>query len=168
MIWLLRSWKPVAAVAFALAWSAGMFLWGSGTRDMACQLASQKVEANAQRVIAEFHKAERDAVRKVREVERQSAERMAQVAQQHEQDKANAQQDADRLAADLRSGSARLRDHWQGCQATARVPGAATRASQPDAAARLREADAAAAIGDAKRADDWIRALQQVTQGDRQ
>ena len=81
-----------------------------------------------------------------------------EIAAQHIKDIENAKAKADRIAADLRAGNIKLRNHWRGCAA----PQAASNPEGADEDSRLREESAGRIIGNAAEADSWIRALQDV------
>lgn len=152
----------------ALALLAAVWWWGYSTKAVACEAAQANERARAEQVIAEFARAERDAVQAARESEQAHAAELATIAEQHEQDKRDAEAAHDRLVADLRAGTVRLHNRWAGCQATAGVSGASRSAAELDAAAADREASASRAIGAAREADDWIKRLQDVIRSDRQ
>lgn len=92
------------------------------------------------------------------EKEAQDRAVFAQIAAQHIEDIENAKAKADRIAADLRAGNIKLRNHWRSCPA----PQAAASPQGIDESARLREESAGRIIGNAAEADIWIRALQDV------
>lgn len=101
-----------------------------------------------------------------RAAERKQAVAFDAIANQYEQDKAHADADQARLAADLRAERVRLRPVWR-CPA-AGVPGASARAGQPDAAASDRDESAARVVRAAADADAQIRALQAILTAERQ
>ena len=87
------------------------------------------------------------------------------IARQHEQDKADAQAEADRVAADLRAGRLRLQDRWATqCLATE----VAARAGTADEGRADREASAGRIVQAARDADNQIRGLQAVLMAERQ
>jgi hypothetical protein len=90
------------------------------------------------------------------------------IAAQYEQDKANAQETAKQVVADLRAGNERLRNHWQGCVATGELAATAAAARESDAAEQLRNRGAADLVRLAARADAKERALQAVIRKDRE
>lgn len=96
------------------------------------------------------------------EQERARSAALAEVAQQYEQDKADAQDRADRVVADLRAGNERLHQRWQAAIATSELSAAATSSGQFDAAAEDRAESAAAIVRAAIEADAQIRRLQAV------
>ena len=82
----------------------------------------------------------------------------AEIAKQHVEDIENARLKAERVAADLRAGNIKLRNHWRSCTAAQ----AAANPEGTDEDPRLREESAGRIIGNAAEADSWIRALQDV------
>lgn len=113
-------------------------------------------------------KAQASAVLAAREAERQKAIDLAAIAEKYEKDKRDAEVAQTQLVDALRAGTVRLRNLWQGCQATGRVSGAAASAAIADADARAREEAAARIIGTGRAADDWIKRLQEVARKDRE
>lgn len=101
------------------------------------------------------------------ERERKQAADFAATAQQYEQDKANAKADADRVAADLRSGALRLRDRWA-TQVLAGQAAVAAGSGQPDAAADDGAEGPADLVRAAADADSQIRWLQAILTKERQ
>jgi uncharacterized protein involved in exopolysaccharide biosynthesis len=99
--------------------------------------------------------------------EHAQADKLQAIAQQYEQDKTDAQAKADRTIADLRAGTVRLRNEWQGCPARG-VPATAGSTGQPDAGAELRAKGAGDLIGNAAAADAEIRRLQDILKAERQ
>lgn len=112
-------------------------------------------------------KAQASAVLAAREAERQRAIDLAAIAEKYEKDKRDAEVAQTQLVDALRAGTVRLRNLWQGCQATGRVSGVAASAAESDAAARDREASAARIVRAARDADDTIKRLQDVVRTDR-
>lgn len=139
-IFLLRYWKELAALAllaFAV-WRGYDWAYDNGSRDVradwdkdrAALLAEQVKQSEAARV-----------------TERRHMQAIADIAERYEQDKRNAQAEQEALVNGLRTGNRRLRNLWQGCQATGRVSGAAAGAAESDAENRLREESAGRIIG---------------------
>lgn len=159
MTWLAliaRYWKAgvVVLLLALLAWgavSAGSWLYEQGRKSAELECSAAKL-ALSEAAVKDLQEA--------RAKEQAIAKKLADAGEQHEQDLDDAKATAARVAADLRADNLKLRQHWQGCQATGRVSGDAASAALADAQARLREKDAGEAIGDAKRADDWIKRLQ--------
>lgn len=96
-----------------------------------------------------------------REAEQVRAQRMYEIAAQSEQERIDAQAAADRTIADLRAGTVRLREHWQGCPEP-RLPGIDPAPGEPDAGTRDREKGAAAIVSAAAECDAQVRGLQRV------
>ena len=99
--------------------------------------------------------------------ERKRAEAMTVIAAQYERDKADAEESAERVIADLRAGVVRLRDEWAGC-ATDGLSATAAAARRADELAELRERAAAEVVSVGARADAHVRALQQIVRSDRE
>lgn len=159
MIWLkqyalyLKAGAAIATLAL-LTWaavSAYSWAYNNGHRDAETACLADKL-ALSEAAVKDLQEA--------RAKEQAIAKKLSDAGEQHEQDLDDAKATAARVAADLRADNLKLRQHWQGCQATGRVSGDAASAALADAQARLREKDAGEAIGDAKRADDWIKRLQ--------
>ena len=151
----------VIALLGLLTWGAvSAYQWaynnGRQSAELAC--AASKV-ALAEAAMADLQAA--------RAKEQAIAAKLAGIDKQHQQDLADARTEQEAVANELRTGISRLRDHWQGCQATARVSGAAASAALADANARLREASTGRVVGAGKEADDWIKRLQDVVRADR-
>ncbi len=144
----------VLAVAL-LIWC--MFLWNRATR--------ADVRADAESARAEASEARAKALSEVIEAERAAAKRANEIAAQYEQDKINAEADAKRIVADLRTGNMRLRGLWEGCEA--RLPQADGTTGQPDAEADDRAESAGRIVRAADDADAQIRALQDFIRSER-
>lgn len=95
-------------------------------------------------------------------IEQQHAVEIANVAAQYERDKADAQFTHDRVVADLRAGTFKLRDHWR-CDVSQTTAGPGER----DAGAELRSQGAADLVRLAAEADAQVRAAQAVIASDR-
>ena len=130
----------------------------------ACAYASVQTMRlhNAQLVIAETAKlaaqAQADAQAKARAIEHAQAQAVAAVAESYERGKADAQATADRVAADLRAGSLRLRREWAGCE-TGRLSEAAAATRELETTAASRDALAAAIVRVGAECDAKERAL---------
>ncbi|PJK01449.1 hypothetical protein CO615_04000 [Lysobacteraceae bacterium NML75-0749] len=111
--------------------------------------------------------AERDALAAALEHSHQHALAMESAAQKYEQEKQDAEQRAEKLAADLRTGAVRLRERWQGCPASPSVPAASAAASIADAGAADRSESAARIVRAAAECDAQVRGLQAVIRADR-
>lgn len=148
-----RLWGYVIAVLLVAAshGAAYHYGWKHGFAERHTQALS------AEKAAAEAHLA---AVNEARTAERAAQQALNAVADQHEKDKTDALAIATGTADALRADNRRLRSHWQGCAATARVSGAAIGAGQPDADAELRAASAGRIVGAGAEADRWIERLQ--------
>lgn len=149
MTWLAllaKYWKPLALIALLAGSHVYAFQRGENGAQRAC-------EAVAHKALAQSAVAEADAQRRAREAEQSKARVIAEIDRGHQEDLANVQKSADRVIADLRAGNVKLRQHWQGCQATSRVSGAATAAGQPDGQDGLRHESMRRILG-------WVGQLQ--------
>jgi len=120
---------------------------------------------HAQLVIAETAKlsaqAQADAQAKARAIEQAKAKAVAAVAESYERGKADAQATADRVAADLRAGTLRLRREWAGCE-TRGLSAASAATRELDAASDVRADLAGAAIRVGAECDAQVTALQAI------
>jgi len=134
--------EKVMAGALVLALAFGGWQWVAKTR-LEAKLANVEARLDLQEALT-------------KNTQERMASELEVIAKQHKKD----QEDADKLEASLRSqlrsAALKLRDHYT-CPS-----GPSEGGLSPDEAARLREEDAAASIADAKRADDWIKRLQEV------
>jgi hypothetical protein len=117
-------------------------------------------DAYRAKVMAATAKAAEDA----HKAEKAEREAFAAIAVQHEKEKADADAKARKLAADLRAGRERLRQHWTCPPGEAGATGGAPGADED---ARLREESAGRIVGAAAEADAWIRALQDILRAER-
>jgi len=139
--------------AFALIVTVLLFL--SGAFVMGGTYAAAKAEARFQAHLAEDRRLQDEATRAARETEQEMARLQNDVSAAYQRGRNDAEQEYQRVVADLRTGSLRLRDQWQGC-----VSDAAAHRSRLDAIARDREESAARIVRAAREADEHIRALQ--------
>ena len=150
IISILGGWRSAAFLALAM---------------VACTYASiQTVRLHhAQLVIAETAKlaaqAQADAQAKARAIEQAQAKAVADIAESYEKGKADAQATADRVAADLRAGTLRLRREWAGCE-TSRLSAASASARELDAAEQSRADSAARIVRAADTCDAQVTGLQ--------
>jgi hypothetical protein len=121
----------------------------------------------AEKVIGQFAQAEADAQAKARAAEAKSAGENARIADAYEKGKQDAEAAGKRVADDLRAGNLKLRNRWQGCQATDRVSDAATRAAESDAEAADRAESAGRIVRAAREADEQIKGLQDILRAER-
>lgn len=144
------------ATALGLAlWWAYSTVWQRGY-DVAAAEGDARLRSMQAQIEAERRASERDA--RAKEAEQRTA--LDDVAAKYEQEKADAQAVADSTIADLRSGTVRLRQHWQGCVATAALSRAAASSAGADDGAELREQGAGDLVLVGEQADAQIRALQ--------
>lgn len=120
---------------------------------------------HAQLVIAETAKlsaqAQADAQAKARAIEQAKAKAVADIAESYERGKADAQATADRVAADLRAGTLRLRREWAQCE-TGRLSEAAAATRELDAAEQSRAESAGRIVRAAAECDAQVSALQAI------
>lgn len=162
---LLGGWRATAfaaVAAIALAWDGAEHY-----RVNSAHAALATLQAEQAKQEAADAKALADAQAKARAAEQAQAEAIAKIAAEYERGKTDAQSAADRVAADLRNGTLRLRRELTGCQA-GRVQEAAAGTGQP-ARAPVNGSDlAGAAVGAGARCDATVRALQAIVLSDRQ
>jgi len=143
------------ALLLALWWAYST-VWQRGY-----DAAEDEGDARLSGVLAQIEAERRQSEREARATEQAEREQQAAIGQAYEQGKADAQVAADRTITDLRAGTVRLRDHWQGCEnAKARVPAAPATGPQLDDGAELRRQGAGALVLVGEQADAQIRALQ--------
>jgi len=154
--------RPYLALGLTLLLLTGTWYYGH-TRYAAGELAGNTRVAlltaqHAQQLqyLAELSTRASEAAR---EAEQKQAQGFAAIAAHYEQDKAHAQSQADRVIADLRAGTLRLRRTWQ-CAPAAGVPETAAGAGQPDGDATLRAESAAAIVRIGAECDAQVRGLQ--------
>ena len=143
------------ALLLALWWAYST-VWQRGY-----DVAAAEGDARLSGVLAQIEAERRQSEREARAKEAEQRAELDALASKHEQEKARVQAEHDRLVFDLRAGTVRLRDHWQGCEnAKARVPAAPATGSEPDDGAELRRQGAGALVLVGEQADAQIRALQ--------
>ena len=134
-------------------------------RGQAANAAAEQETAEAR---MQALQAERDALVAVLDVERVRAHQLNEIADRYERERDDAQQHADKLAADLRAGAIRLRQRWQAPACPAGdMPATAASASEFDAAAADRAESAARIVRAAAECDAQVRGLQAVIRADR-
>ena len=152
---LSASWRVLAAIPpiVYVGLLALVFALASGhyreQRDEARKQYADHIQADE----AALAKAKADA----KAAERKQKQAMANAAAQYEQDKAHALAAKNRVIADLRAGTLKLRSQWRGCVART---GAADGAEGSDAAADLRSESAGRIVRAAADADAQVTYLQ--------
>lgn len=137
----------VAAVAWAL--HAGyQSIWQRGYDAKTFEVELQRAKDERTAAIAALA---REA--EVRAVEVAQAARMDAVEAEWAKRMRDAETNADTVAADLRAGNVRLRQHWDSCRATSALSGAAAPESGPDGSDRLR-------VESLRRVLGWVGKLQ--------
>lgn len=122
------------------------------------QVVNARLEAAGART--ELSELKAAAVADARRLEQRWRDRLDEIAEQYEQERADAEQTHRDVVADLESGAARLRAHWQGCVATSDLSAAAQAAASADVATKLREQGAADLVRLGAQCDAEIRAWQ--------
>ncbi|MDO4709051.1 MAG: endopeptidase [Pseudomonadota bacterium] len=149
-----------ALLALLLAAVIGL-LWYRG------QAASAVAKQEAAEAQMQELQAERDALEAALAASHEYALALEVVAQRYETEKQDAEQRAEKLAADLRTGAVRLRERWQGCPASPSVPTVAATTGEPDAGVTDRAESAARIVRAAAECDAQVRGLQAVIRADR-
>lgn len=149
-----------AAVVLAAILGAGWAGWE--WRDRSADIEAAEARVKAEKVIGEFHKAEREASERARLAERARVDGLAAIAEQSEVRIREIQSEADAVVADLRAGNVRLRQHWQGAIATCDLSRDSAAALAAEREAELREQGAADLVRLAAEADAQVRALQEA------
>lgn len=150
--WLLKHAPQLIAgliVAGLLAWGAHSLYEAGGTSArLAC---AEEREDLLEAAMADLRaaNAERDAL----------SAKLDRTATQYEKERADALATADRVAADLRAGNLKLRNHWAGC-ATDGLAANAENTRIADDLRKLREASVGRIIAIGAEADAKERALQ--------
>lgn len=157
---LLKYWPQALGVALIgfLLWKVGNALYEAG---------ENAATAKYEKVIASYAQAEAKAQEKARAEEQAKAEALAQVAEEYERGKKDGKASADRVVADLLAGNQRLRDIWQGHQATDRVSGSTASPGEFDAEARLRFAGVGSVLATVAECEAQVEGLQKVVIEDR-
>lgn len=152
----------IAAVLLLVAGLGGG--WYVRSKGADADLASAKLDRAADQTGAALAFGQAEALR-LSQYQAQ-ANQLAAADAAHQKDMSDAQARADRVVADLRTGTLRLRDEWATARATAAVQSAAG-ASQPDAAAELRATGARDLVLAGAQCDSTITALQRALTADR-
>jgi len=111
-------------------------------------------------------KAERDAEHAARVEEQTRGRYIAGVDAAYQGGLTDAQAKGERVAADLRAGTLKLRQRWQGCEAR-HVPSATPAAGKPDGEADDRAESAGRIVRAAAECDAQVQGLQALIQADR-
>lgn len=146
----------------ALAVACALLAIATGVQSV--RLSAAKTE-HALHLKADAEAAEA-AQRAARAAERATVLRHNEALAQLEKERDDALAKADAVAADVRAGTLRLRDHWA-CPAR-NVPGAAPAAPGRDEGAELRAADSGRLVQIGAEADAALRACQAVIRADRE
>lgn len=159
MTFLIRYWPHaliVAVTATIVAFSAHSIGAASGDRRAAkAELALSHLERDTAYRLAE-------AEAKARQVEQRRVEDLAALDAKYQRELDDAKGKAESVAADLRAGNLRLRQHWQASIATCELSGSAAAALHADEVAQLRAESAARIVRLGAEADAQIRALQEA------
>lgn len=155
-LWLVKFWKPIAAVAIVLAVWGALAYWGHTKYDAG--VAWQKAEDK--KVFDELARLTAATEQAVAQRESQIQGMLDSSNKAREEGIANAVQEQQRIVADVRSGALRLRREWAGCPSADRVAENGPAESSPDGDAELRATGAAAIIRAFDDADIQVRGLQ--------
>lgn len=149
-----------ALLAFGLAgWGAA----GLQTYRLAIQTtATARAELRLADATADAEKARADAQEAARQAEKEEATRLVKAAADYEKQMQEAADEYESVIAGLRSGQLRLRNHWQGCVATAELSATATAPAIADEAARLRREAASRIVRVGAECDAQVLGLQRV------
>ena len=137
-------WVGLLAVVFAISSAHYREQRNEARKEYAAHLAADK---------AALDKARQDAAA----AELRQKQAMAAAAADYEKDKAHALAAQNRVIADLRAGTLKLRAQWRGCLAS---PGTADRPEAGDGAADLRSESAGRIVRAAADADAQVKYLQ--------
>lgn len=129
--------------------------WQGNKRAAKAELALSHLERDTAYRLAE-------AEAKARQVEQRRAEDLAALDAKYQRELDDAKGKAESVAADLRAGNLRLRQHWQASIATCELSGSAAAALHADEVAQLRAESAARIVRLGAEADAQIRALQEA------
>lgn len=164
--------RVYAALVLAVLLTLGIWYYGH-TRYAAGELTgnTKVAQLTAQHAQQLQHLAElsAQASEAARAAEQAQAAGFAALAAQYEQDKTHAKELANRVIADLRAGTLRLRQQWTCPTAatTTEVPGSAASASQPDGNAQLRAKDSGDLVRIGAECNAQVQRLQQALKVDR-
>lgn len=147
-----------AAVVLAAILGAGWAGWEWRDRSSDAEMATLVAQHATE--MAGHERAAREASERARSSERARTEDLAAIAEQSEVRIREIQSEADTLAADLRAGNVRLRQHWQGAIATCGVSRDSAAAFAAEREAELRAEGAADLVRLAADADARVTALQ--------
>lgn len=155
-LWLIKFWKPIAAVVVVLAVWGALAWWGHTKYEagVAWQKAEDKKVFDE---IARLTEVTKSAVSQ-REVE--IAGLLASSNKAREEGIAHAVEEQQRIVADVRSGALRLRQQWAGCPAANAAPKDGSATPDPDGGAALRATDSGSLVRAGDDADVQVRGLQ--------
>lgn len=155
MSWtLIARYLPHILIGLVLAAILGVvghavYTWGYDTANV-----------RAEKIIADFAKAEAEAQAKAREIERRRVESIAEIEAKHASELGRIESEVETLVSDLRAGTVRLRQHWQAAVATCDVSRDSAAALAAEREAELRAESAARIVRIGAEADAKVRALQ--------
>lgn len=151
---MIRSYL-IGGLILALAALAGTKSW----RLHAAQLEIAGMQLHASEQATASATAQTIAEQVARSIERAQSAAVAAVASGYQRGLSDAQENADRLVADLRAGNVQLRAQWRGCEAD-RVPATAAPTGGADAAEQGRRDSAGRIVRAADACDAQVSALQ--------
>lgn len=144
------------AAILGAGWAGWEWRDRSADAEMATLVAQHATE------MAGHERTAREASERARLAERARVDGLAAIAEQSEVRIREIQSKADALAAGLRAGNVRLRQHWQGAIATCDLSRDTAAALAAEREAELREQGAADLVRLAAEADAQVRALQEA------
>jgi len=150
------------AIALALAgWKIHATIYAAGAESRQGEIDG--LNADIERMVRESKEAHDRAVADARALEERQRKALALIALEYERERDNAKRAAERVAADLRAGTIRVRNEWQNCIAAAgSVPRATTDPAGPPTAAELRSAGTDDLLRIGAACDAQIAGLQRV------
>lgn len=151
----------VAVLAIAgLCWLSFDYGHGKGLAEREAEYNELRGEYVAQNVLWARERVK--SAEAARELEHADAAAKYAAGEAYERGKTDAEAAAAGLVADLRAGTAQLRNHWQGCLATSELSQAAADAGSADGGARLRQEDLRAVLHIGGLCEAHVRGLQRV------
>lgn len=157
-MWVIRYWKPLCGLLIA----AALYGWGYFNARTAGLVALQVERNRAERIIADYAKAEAEAKSKAWAKEREMLDYVTELGRRHEQELKEGQERANRTVADLRSGNLRLKRLWESGRATDRLSDTAAATRQSEQIAQLRAEAIGRVRGIGAEADAQVRGLQEA------
>jgi hypothetical protein len=161
--------NPITALKWAIAGALVLtiLLIGRGCGVRAGDAERDELQATIADMKARLQDQMLAGIQAARTAEQDKAKALADIGAAYEKGKEDANASAAAVVADLRAGNLRLRDHWQGCVATAGLSAASAAAASGDGGAELRARGAGDLVRLGARCDAQVRALQATVREDR-